>query len=108
MQKQFSYLELTEEQRLQADAIPHTLGRGLDDAIFSVYDNGQVSAVCSIIRDQVYTDTWGYFCYEHRQAFARSENPCCAGNDIYPVRTEKQAQVLLGLKTLREQFNAME
>ncbi len=99
-----TYRQLNNDQRAHADTLVYLLGKGLDDPIFIADDEKTVSAVCNIARDQVYSDTWGFFCYDHRVAFEKDAAGCCDGMNIYPVRRQDQADYLLSLKTLREQL----
>ncbi len=100
-----TYRQLNSDQREHADTLVYLLGKSLDAPIFIVDDEKTVSAVCSIVMDQVYSDTWGYFCYDHRVAFEKDAARCCDGMNVYPVRRKEQADYLLSLKTLREQLD---
>jgi len=106
MKKMLSYLQLNSDQRLCADKIPALLGVSLEDEIFAVIDDVNISALVTRIQENMVYCDWGTFCFTHRKTIKRGE-ACCTDGYSSRVKTEEVATYLLSLKSLKEKYDEM-
>ena len=106
MSKPYNYLDLTSEQRKQADQLFYLIGKSLKDPLFEIHDD-TVIAINSI--SEIYGKEHYKFCFRCR-TYAPIDDELIHYDDcdkklIYNYSDEETVVELSQLKTLREQFN---
>jgi hypothetical protein len=112
----FTYLDLTEQQKIKADRFIFTLGASLEDKIFIVIDNGVDALNKFIYQNRFSNGTHHLFCYQCRKSYQavtdgvdpHPENNC-SQEFVSQFKFEHwdQAKDCEDLQTLREQFASM-
>ena len=111
--KQFTYQQLTEQERELVDrTMPMLLGKSIDEPLFFYVKQGDESRRLTAINNRN-IGQFGYgpmFCFACRQLFDEGKTCDCDQTQFathHWPNTEQEAQNLLAEKSLREQFEQL-